>query len=442
MPAVRRPRPRASSIALAALSLGLTGPARAAAIYPDGLGDAALVQWLGQETDLRPAQVVAISRGSVAGVIARTEVSDGIARVTVRLEATTPPAPLPNDVEILSSQVDVAVDCNRRLVRQGASTGHPERNLAGTGYIIADQDTDWRFPTVGTLLDAVWRSVCDPGFVRPLAPQPLRASVQPHPRGRRVQLAQAGRPRPPAAAKPRAAPVAQAKTPAAAPPAASTAAPPAKVEELAAAPAPAPEPPLKAAAAAPAPSTPQPEAPASQSPAPEAAAPAVAAATAPEPPAPSTAPPAPAVPQVSPSPVAGDLAAPPAEPAPEPSPKPAAAPADAPAPPAATAEEDAASLNFALRVRLGAFSAKGEAAEALQRLLARNLTVLNGRAAFVGPAEDGRGFAIEVAGFEDAHAAAAACSVLAMSDGPCAVVASSAGTGRPARRASPAHGAH
>jgi len=419
MPAVRRPRPRAPSIALAALSLGLTGPARAAAIYPDGLGDAALVQWLGQETDLRPVQVVAISRGSVAGVIARTQVSDGIARVTVRLEATTPPAPLPNNVEILSSQVDVAVDCNRRLVRQGASTGHPERNLAGTGYIIADQDIDWRFPTVGTLLDAVWRSVCDPAFVRPLAPQPLRASA-PHPRGRRVQLAQAGRPKPPAAAKPRAAPVAQAKTPAAAPPAASSEAPPAKVEELAAAPAPAPEPPPKAAAAAPAPSTPQPQTPA-----------------------PETAAPAPAVPQVSLSPVAEDLAAPPAEPAPEPPPKPAAAPADAPAPPAAApAKEGAASLNFALRVRLGAFSAKGEAAEALQRLLARNLTVLNGRAAFVGPAEDGRGFAIEVAGFEDAHAAAAACSVLAMSDGPCALVAPSTRAGKPARRASPAHGAH
>ena len=446
MPAVRRPRSTAPSVAMAALGLALCGPASATASYPDGLDPVSLAQWLAQETDLRPAQVVAVSRGSVAGIIAGPEVRDGVTWVTVRLEATAPPTPLPNDVEVLSSQVEVAVDCQRRLVRQGASTGHPGRNLAGTGYIIADQDGDWRFPTVGTQLDAVWRAVCDPNFVHPLAPRPLQASAQPHPRSRRTILVQSRRPKAPAAARPSAAPpkppaIAASPPPAAAAPpdepvvvAATSAAPaavapttaPALPVEVAAAPPVASEPPPKAMAApAPAPDVPQ-----APPPAPEKAA------AAPE-----------AQPiAVAPSAVAAEGAPPSAAASPAPAPAPPVPPDAAPPPSIAdpapahpparlpSSKLPSASLNFALRVRLGAFSGESEASAALQRLLARNLSILNGRAAFVGPAAGGHGFAIELAGFEDARAAAAACSVLSLSDGACAVVAATSGVAGPGRR--------
>lgn len=177
-----------------ALLVGLTfaaGAAYAQASFPPALDPASLSAWLSLETDLKPEQVVAVSRQSVAAVVANTGTRQGARVVVVRTEALTPPA----DVDpALSASVEVWIDCAGRRTRQGVLTGHRERNLRGVGRMLALQEADWRTPSPGTQLEDVWRSVCDPTFRPPLTRAAAGAG-----RPRAVAAAPKSR-RPPAAA--------------------------------------------------------------------------------------------------------------------------------------------------------------------------------------------------------------------------------------------------
>lgn len=178
-------RCRAAGLSVAGfLAFGLTAAAHAAAIFPSGLDGRSLSAWLLAETDLRPEQVVAVSRASIAAIVAGPEDrGGGVMRVTVRSEAIDPAAQESDGV--LSTQLDVYVDCAGRKVRQGAATGHEQRNAAGLGRIVARQEDAWSAPAPGTQLESVWRAVCDPNFTPPLrlaaAPPPSPPS-QPRPK--------------------------------------------------------------------------------------------------------------------------------------------------------------------------------------------------------------------------------------------------------------------
>jgi hypothetical protein len=176
---------------MAGLASATPTPAGAEAFYPSRFDVRALTAWLVQETELRPEQVVAVSRTSLAAIVGAPEERAGAKRVTVRSEAL---APDPQEDGALSSQSDVYVDCAHHLTRQGASTGHPERNLAGIGHIIAIQELNWRFPLPGTQLESIWRAVCDPTFQRPLLSPPASEA---HPVPAHVYHAAAPAPTPP-----------------------------------------------------------------------------------------------------------------------------------------------------------------------------------------------------------------------------------------------------
>lgn len=154
---------------VAALGALVTAPpvARAAITFPEALDAASLSAWLGQETDLRPEQVVALSRSSIAAIVAGPDPRGDYQQVTVRAEAIDPRLGEDDD-PVLSTQLQVMVDCPGHRARQGATAAHQQRNATGAGWIIAPQDPDWQEPSFGTQLENVWRAVCDPSFQRPL----------------------------------------------------------------------------------------------------------------------------------------------------------------------------------------------------------------------------------------------------------------------------------
>jgi hypothetical protein len=137
---------------------------------------------------------VAVSRASIAAIVAGPEDRAGVKRVAVRSEAIDPAAQAMDGV--LSTQLDVYVDCAGRKVRQGAATGHEQRNAAGLGHIVARQESEWSAPAPGTQLESVWRAVCDGAFLPPLTSAAASAPPQAQPQPQPPPLAPTSRPAP------------------------------------------------------------------------------------------------------------------------------------------------------------------------------------------------------------------------------------------------------
>jgi hypothetical protein len=149
----------------------LCAPARAEppAAFPATVDRAGLTTWLKQETDITPAQVIAVSPSAVTAVLGtiETRVPDGI-RMALRAEAIDPKV---SDREgVLSWHMLVEVDCPGRKLRQGPTTGYVGRNLLGEGRQIRPGSEAWVAPPPGAQLENVWRAACEAGFQRPLAP--------------------------------------------------------------------------------------------------------------------------------------------------------------------------------------------------------------------------------------------------------------------------------
>lgn len=152
-------------------ALGAPALAEPAAAFPATVDRAGLTAWLSQETDLTPAQVIAVSPSTVTAVLGAIEAAppNGV-RVTLRAEAIDPKV---GDREgMLSWHVLVQVDCLGRKLRQGPTTGYVGRNLLGEARQIRPGSEAWVAPPPGAQLENVWRAACEPGFQRPLAPPP------------------------------------------------------------------------------------------------------------------------------------------------------------------------------------------------------------------------------------------------------------------------------
>jgi hypothetical protein len=155
--------------------------------------------WLALETDLRPAQVVAVGRDSVAAIVEDRGERDGARLVIVRTEALGPP----QEDEPQSTSVEVALDCSARRIRLGEATGYSQHNLAGKSRLLSAGGTDWRTPQPGSEVEHVWRAVCDPAFRRPLAPHAVATAARKlDARGKRPLAAKARPPVRKAAAPP------------------------------------------------------------------------------------------------------------------------------------------------------------------------------------------------------------------------------------------------
>jgi hypothetical protein len=194
---------RVAMVGAVCASFGMGGAAAAQASFPAAPEGEPLMSWLRRETDITPAQVVAISPSAITAVISTYPTGDppGM-RVVVRAEALSAMAQGRDGV--LSWHVSVATDCSNRKVRMGETTGYAGRNLIGNGHMIRPLETEWRTALPGTPLDAIWRLACDRSFRRPLAPETASVAMA-GPAGamktapREVQAPEG---RPPPAAKP------------------------------------------------------------------------------------------------------------------------------------------------------------------------------------------------------------------------------------------------
>jgi hypothetical protein len=157
----------------------LCGPARAEppAAFPATVDRAGLTAWLKRETDITPAQVIAVGPSAVTAVLGTIETRDpdGV-RMALRAEAIDP---MVSDREgVLSWHMLVEVDCPGHRLRQGPTTGYVGRNLLGAGRQIRPGSEAWVAPPAGAQLENVWRAGCEAGFQRPLAPPRSFSIVQ------------------------------------------------------------------------------------------------------------------------------------------------------------------------------------------------------------------------------------------------------------------------
>jgi hypothetical protein len=167
-------------LALGALCLG--APARAEpGDYPRAMDTATLSAWLGG-FGLAPEQVVSLTPLAITAIVSDRPAKGAGGEVTLRAEALNEEATARSGV--LAWEMRLAVDCKRRLVRLGATTGYMDRRATGDGVPLAPSQAAWRSPPAETALDYAWRAVCDPAFQPPLladapvttAPSPPRAS--------------------------------------------------------------------------------------------------------------------------------------------------------------------------------------------------------------------------------------------------------------------------
>ena len=136
--------------------------------FPAAMDRQDLIAWLGRETDITAAQVVAVSPSAVTAVLGATETTSprGL-RMALRAEAID--AKVSAREEALSWHMVVEADCEGHRLRQGETTGYAGRNLLGEGRKIRPASDSWSEPPMGSQLDNVWRAACDPGFQRPLS---------------------------------------------------------------------------------------------------------------------------------------------------------------------------------------------------------------------------------------------------------------------------------
>ena len=155
-------------LALAAAGLARAEGAQGAPTFPRAIDRQVLVDWLRQETDITPAQVVAVSPSAVTAVLGTIQTASpkGL-RMALRAEAID--AQVSDREGVLSWHMLVEVDCPGHRLRQGPTTGYSGRNLLGEGREIRPGTEAWSEPPAGSPLENVWRAACEPTFQRPLA---------------------------------------------------------------------------------------------------------------------------------------------------------------------------------------------------------------------------------------------------------------------------------
>lgn len=150
--------------------------AQPAPTFPAEMERTALVAWLRQETDIAPAQVVAVSASAVTAVLGAIETTEprGV-RLALRAEAIDPQ--VSGREGVLSWHMVVEVDCAGHRLRTGATTGYAGRNLLGEGREIRPGADTWSEPKAGSQLESVWRTACEPAFQRPLTATRVAAAA-------------------------------------------------------------------------------------------------------------------------------------------------------------------------------------------------------------------------------------------------------------------------
>lgn len=136
--------------------------------YPASLEREPLLLWLQRETDIRPNQVVAVTRQALTSIISTFPASSGIGpRVVIRAEALSREAAARTGA--VSWHVSMVADCETRRIQLGETTGYPERNLLGARASLRPAQLEWLPPEPGTAFDIALTAACEPGFRGPFS---------------------------------------------------------------------------------------------------------------------------------------------------------------------------------------------------------------------------------------------------------------------------------
>ena len=165
-------------LAGAGLSWGQTSP------FPASLDRETLLVWLQRETDILPAQVVAVTPQALTSVVSTFPAGSGAGpRVVIRAEALS--AEIFARTGAMSWHVSLNADCQARRVKLGETTGYPERNLLGDRKVLRVAEQDWRTPEPGTAVEHAWRAACESAFRGPFQSSTVRlAQIDPPPAAR------------------------------------------------------------------------------------------------------------------------------------------------------------------------------------------------------------------------------------------------------------------
>ncbi len=173
---------RLASAGLAALLTAAAVPALAETpmvTYPTSrsLGDVAV--WIQHDTPLALAQVVDVSPSAVTAVT--SAIPTGEPRgflANISSEATDPQ--IVGSEGIAAWTIPVEIDCDKRMVRLGAMTGYPNRDLHTAPRQVREADINWVSPIANAPLGSAIRALCDRDFHRPFDSRKV-ASAKPEP---------------------------------------------------------------------------------------------------------------------------------------------------------------------------------------------------------------------------------------------------------------------
>ncbi len=172
-------RPAAAALGTALAALGAS-PAFAQSpgeSYPASRSLADVSSWLKTDTPLVASQVVDVGPSAVTAITASSPTGDPRGFSAQISAETLDPAIGAQDL-VLSWSIPVNVDCDKRLVRLGAMTGYPSRDLRSAPRAVRDPDGSWVAPSPGAPLGAVLRALCDRDFKRPLIGASARVASQ------------------------------------------------------------------------------------------------------------------------------------------------------------------------------------------------------------------------------------------------------------------------
>ena len=166
---------RAATTATAGLAIALAAAgatpsfaqSTASATYPASRSLADISSWLRTDTPLVASQVVDIGPSAVTAITASAPLGQPRG-FTAQVSAETLDPTIGAQDLVLSWSIPVEVDCDRRVVRLGAMTGYPARDLHTSPRVVRDPDPDWVGPSPIAPLGAVMRALCDRDFKRPL----------------------------------------------------------------------------------------------------------------------------------------------------------------------------------------------------------------------------------------------------------------------------------
>lgn len=168
-----------AGLAMAFAAAGATPPAApstANATYPASRSLADIASWLRTDTPLVASQVVDIGPSAVTAITASAPLGQPRG-FTAQVSAETLDPTIGAQDMVLSWSIPVDVDCDRRVVRLGAMTGYPARDLRTSPRVVRDPDPDWVSPSPIAPLGAVMRALCDRDFKRPLVGGPFRQTA-------------------------------------------------------------------------------------------------------------------------------------------------------------------------------------------------------------------------------------------------------------------------